>query len=152
MSIHYFFLVIFLLLMLVLSQLFLLAVISLPLWFLYSFELLYRCIDNGMNAGGCSSSYFLLSLLSFLFFYIFLASNSVRTCHVCTLNKSAHTKKSGNLSYDPRIFLNPYSVKPLFEICNLIYYLPTPPLGQDMTQGQFFKRSLTGLNSEFSFS
>ena len=31
-------------------------------------------------------------------------------------------------------------------------YLPTPPLGQDMTQGQFFKRSLTGLNSEFSFS
>ena len=31
-------------------------------------------------------------------------------------------------------------------------YLPNPPLGQDMTQGQFFKRSLTGLNSEFSFS
>ena len=32
------------------------------------------------------------------------------------------------------------------------YYLPTPPLGQDMTQGQIFKRSLTSLNSEFSFS
>ena len=31
-------------------------------------------------------------------------------------------------------------------------YLPTPPLGQDMTQGRVFKRSLTGLNSEFSFS
>ena len=31
-------------------------------------------------------------------------------------------------------------------------YLPTPTLGQDMTQGRFFKRSLTGLNSEFSFS
>ena len=31
-------------------------------------------------------------------------------------------------------------------------YLPTPPLGQDMTQGRFFKRSLTGLNLEFSFS
>ena len=31
-------------------------------------------------------------------------------------------------------------------------YLPTPSLGQDMTQGQFFKRRLTGLNSEFSFS
>ena len=29
---------------------------------------------------------------------------------------------------------------------------PTPPLGQDMTQGQFLKRSLAGLNSEFSFS
>ena len=26
---------------------------------------------------------------------------------------------------------------------------PTPPLGQDMTQGQFFKRSLAGLNSVF---
>ena len=31
-------------------------------------------------------------------------------------------------------------------------FLQTPLLGQDMTQGQFFKRSLTGLNSEFSFS
>ena len=31
-------------------------------------------------------------------------------------------------------------------------YLPTPPHGQDMTQGQFFKRSLTGLSSEFFFS
>ena len=31
-------------------------------------------------------------------------------------------------------------------------YLPTPLLEQDRTQGQFFKRSLTGLNSEFSFS
>ena len=30
--------------------------------------------------------------------------------------------------------------------------LPTPKLGQDMTQGLFFKQSLTGLNSEFSFS
>ena len=29
---------------------------------------------------------------------------------------------------------------------------PTPLLGQDMTQGQFFKQSLTGFNSEFSFS
>ena len=33
---------------------------------------------------------------------------------------------------------------------NPIY--PTPLLAQDMTQGQFFKRSLTGLNSEISFS
>ena len=29
---------------------------------------------------------------------------------------------------------------------------PTPLLEQDMTQGQFLKRSLAGLNSEFSFS
>ena len=31
-------------------------------------------------------------------------------------------------------------------------YLPTPPLGQDITQGQFLSEVLTGLNSEFSFS
>ena len=42
------------------------------------------------------------------------------------------------------------------EIERIIYVdgpiYPTPPLGQDTTQGQFFKWSLTGLNSEFSFS
>ena len=38
------------------------------------------------------------------------------------------------------------------SLCWYSSYLPTPPLGRDMTQGQFFKRSLTGLNSEFSFS
>ena len=31
----------------------------------------------------------------------------------------------------------------------IVYIYPTPPLRQDLTQGQFFKRSLTGLNSEF---
>ena len=34
----------------------------------------------------------------------------------------------------------------------MIHIYPTLPLGQDMTQGEFFKRSLAGLNSEFSFS
>ena len=32
---------------------------------------------------------------------------------------------------------------------NWIHIYPTPPLGQDMTQGQFLSG---GLNSEFSFS
>ena len=40
----------------------------------------------------------------------------------------------------------------ILTIYTQLSYLLTPPLGQDMTQGQFFKRSLTGLNSEFSFS
>ena len=31
-------------------------------------------------------------------------------------------------------------------------YLPTLPTEQDVTQGQFLKWDLTGLNSEFSFS
>ena len=35
---------------------------------------------------------------------------------------------------------------------NLLIIFTNPPLGQDMTQGQFFKWSLTGLNSEFFFS
>ena len=38
------------------------------------------------------------------------------------------------------------------RLSNLDPIYPTPPLGQDMTQGQYFKRSLAGLNSEFSFS
>ena len=41
------------------------------------------------------------------------------------------------------------------ERTDLLYIYPiypTPPLGQDITQGQFFKQSLTGLNSELSFS
>ena len=40
----------------------------------------------------------------------------------------------------------------IFSWTNNISYLPTPPLGQDMTQGQFLCGVLTGLNSEFSFS
>ena len=39
-----------------------------------------------------------------------------------------------------------------FVIQSRYYHIyPTPPLGQDMTQGQFFKWSLTGLNSAISF-
>ena len=38
----------------------------------------------------------------------------------------------------------------LFFLTYPVY--PTPLLGQDLTQGQFFKQSLTGLNSVFSFS
>ena len=40
------------------------------------------------------------------------------------------------------------------DLCKTVYHIyPTPPLGQDMTQGQFFlKRSLIDLNSELSFS
>ena len=38
----------------------------------------------------------------------------------------------------------------LFLFVYLIY--PTPPLGQDMTRGQFLSGSLTGFNSEFFFS
>ena len=42
----------------------------------------------------------------------------------------------------------------IYIVISAMFYpiYPTPPLGQYMTQGQFFKRSLTGFNSEFSFS
>ena len=46
------------------------------------------------------------------------------------------------------IIFDPYFLSQSVQLS----YLPTPPLGQDMTQGQFFKRRLAGLNSEFSFS
>ena len=39
-----------------------------------------------------------------------------------------------------------------YQLLWVIHIYPTPPLEQDMTRGQFFKRNLTGLNSEFSFS
>ena len=38
--------------------------------------------------------------------------------------------------------------KILMGIMFIISYLPTPTLGLDMTQGQFFKQSLSGFNSE----
>ena len=42
--------------------------------------------------------------------------------------------------------------QPYPDFYQVLSYLPTPPLGQDMTQGQFLSGVLTGLNSEFSFS
>ena len=60
----------------------------------------------------------------------------------------------GDLSWEKKrdIIINEKVLISLEDRAYIISYLPTPPLGQDMTQGQFFKRSLTGLNSEFSFS
>ena len=47
----------------------------------------------------------------------------------------------------------PFKTNQLTMCKQMIYHIyPTPPLRQDMPQGQFFKQSLTGLNSEFSFS
>ena len=64
------------------------------------------------------------------------------------------TRINFTLSFAPTlttklIFENSGSSDILLQILSIY---PTPLLGQDMTQGQFFKWSLTGLNSEFSFS
>ena len=56
------------------------------------------------------------------------------------LNSESSFSKTGCLTKAKKTNLSNYHI------------YPTPPLGQDMTQGQFFKRSLTGFNSEFSFS
>ena len=40
----------------------------------------------------------------------------------------------------------------LFKRTYFINIFSTPSQGQDVTQGQFFSRALTGWNSEFSFS
>ena len=60
------------------------------------------------------------------------------------------------------VYIYIYILSMYIYVCVYIYiyiyihthtpYLLTPLLGQDMTQGQFFKRSSTGLNSELSFS
>ena len=55
---------------------------------------------------------------------------------------TSHSRKKGNLKRETESFLTA-------EQNNTIYQ--PPPLGQDMTHGQFFKRCLTGFNSEFSF-
>ena len=59
--------------------------------------------------------------------------------------------KRGVIAFSGGITLKVNAIVQLeFELVYPTY--PTPPHGQGMTQGQFFKRSLTGLNSEFSFS
>ena len=58
-----------------------------------------------------------------------------------------------SLQLTQRIPAGSYNISRLFGFpLPYLPYLPTPPLGQDMKKGQFFKRSLAGLNSEFSFS
>ena len=48
-------------------------------------------------------------------------------------------------------FKNPQNTIETAKEISRVYHICQPsPLGQDTTQGQFFKRSLTGLNSEFS--
>ena len=61
----------------------------------------------------------------------------------CRIHRLHHCRR---VRLTPRVFW-------IYHLIIWWYYLPTPPLGQDMTQNQFFfKWSLTGLNSEFSFS
>ena len=50
------------------------------------------------------------------------------------------------------VYFPSFNLTTFFLLPSSYHIYPTPPVGQDMTQGQFFKRSLTGLNSEFSFS
>ena len=45
--------------------------------------------------------------------------------------------------------MNEHRPKNFFFSEGIYHIYPTPPLGQDMTQGQFFKWSLTGLKSVF---
>ena len=70
-------------------------------------------------------------------------------CQIC--RKFAFTNISTRAGCDKVNFLVSASDTLFNGISTIVgySYLPTPPLGQDMTQGQFFKRSLTGLNSEF---
>ena len=70
--------------------------------------------------------------------------------HVCAINKSAHTKKSRNL-------WSTYISFDLFRLdfwwrTDRLSYLPNPSAQAGYDTRSIFKRSLTGFNSEFSFS
>ena len=64
------------------------------------------------------------------------------------------TKKDGKLS---KFWSLEIGTSASVCVCMYIYiyiyiYIYTLPFEQDVTQGQFFKQNITGLNSEFSFS
>ena len=94
--------------------------------------------------------------------YLIPSHNKRRHLSLCRVNNTIDRHRRPNRDYGrANLYLWPnYGglqgklIYPSFprtsKSINHIY--PTPPLGQDMTQGQFFKRSLTCLNSEFSFS
>ena len=65
--------------------------------------------------------------------------------NISSVNVSSHVSlKTGTIWLNVSYFF-------FYSLFKFLYHIyPTPPLGQDMTQGQFFKRSLTGFNSEFS--
>ena len=72
-------------------------------------------------------------------------------------DKWYQSEKARSLITDTKFHLNdspPLSPKSskYWACLSLHRYLLTPLLEQDVTQGQFFKKSLTGSNSEFSFS
>ena len=74
--------------------------------------------------------FYWLCLLFLSFFFMLCCSHYIE----------ASTLSLMLVSPFPSPFLNTYT------------YLPTPPLGQDVTQGQFWSAVLQVLNSEFSFS
>ena len=62
-------------------------------------------------------------------------------CEMQSVSSRFWTRVAVSISYDDNHYTTGTS-----------FFSPTPLLRQDMTQVQFFKRSLTGFNSEFSFS
>ena len=82
--------------------------------------------------------------------------------HVCTINKSARTKKVWKLIvcssciyiyiyiYVYILFLPPCKIRVVYSLCLILFTNPFARAGYDTRS--IFKRSLTGLNWEFSFS
>ena len=72
------------------------------------------------------------------FLYTFTANFSLAAIHFFFFRQFPSHFFSFLIVFPPTLYTNVYHI------------YPTPPLGQDMTQGQFFKRSITCLDSEFS--
>ena len=83
----------------------------------------------------------------------FIEERRFTESHSLSLNKM-QLKEKVNHDYWMQLkpeFLILHNESNRFIILCFISYLPTPPLVQDVTQGQFLSGVLTGLNSEFFF-
>ena len=82
------------------------------------------------------------------------SETEVASFRICTiLNEATSVSVAEFISNNDHRYSTPSTKETIMIDKEENYHIyPTPPLGQDMTQGQFFKWSLTGLNSEFSFS
>ena len=95
-----------------------------------------RACTHQIHTHACTYIHTHVQTHTHIYIHMHLYTHAQKGLHIYTYIRT-HTFIHAHCEY---IYIHTYHI------------YPTPPLGQDMTHGQFFKRSLTGLNSEFSFS
>ena len=131
----------------------------LSIWHLYYVPLFsYFALELFCFLCTRSSSYFLQRLIGRNFFRYFGRYCLIRSWYLLNLPSFSNSFWFiscciVSLFYCYIFSIFSFSCVFLYFPCPVLFlFTQPPPLGQDMTQGQFFKRSLTGLNSDFSFS